>query len=157
MSSEGACALLRCSPWSHGVQSSGAALVCSAGPAGCFHKGGDPLRRAHRLTARGHVVNATRVTAQCVRHAGARVGPGAAAGGPFLRPLSEFSLPFAVSPSEKLIRKSRGFGLPRQAPVGARARSFPRVAGAGRGLMPSASHVYSQKSSGGSPPGRINK
>lgn len=68
----------------HAVEPSAAgdSGVCSAGPAGCFCKGGDPLPYVHThrcsqafaLTAQGYVVSAACVTAQYARHA--ESGPG---------------------------------------------------------------------------------
>lgn len=60
------------------LRAAGESGVCSAGPAGCFYKGGDSLLQTHRclqalvLTAQGYVVSAPCVTVQYVWYAAGR-------------------------------------------------------------------------------------
>lgn len=115
--------------------------------------------RAHRLTIQGYVVNATHVTVQYVWYAERRSVSAQQQGLSFNFCLSCApwqpdcpGLPSAVSLSESLFRNVGVWPAP-PSPSGSRAHSFPHAARAGRGLMLTASHVYSHKVSGRFPPG----
>ena len=160
--------LLRCLPWSLVWRARGCwcacvcVCVCSAGPAGCFYKGGDPLQHTH-----AQIDNAG-LCGQCSpRHCaiwlvcGAEVGLGAAAG-PFLKPLPEsccvaarLSLsPLCCQSVRKLTRKSRGLAGPAE-PRWEPCSQFPTCSRSRK--WPDAHSQSCQKVSGRSSPGAINK